>query len=502
MKKQLLITCGLALALFSCSKEKNSDSGPTPGDKYYTFQMSSLNANFGLVCIEESNRYPEEYCVDYFGEEFLAGTTIQFSTRLEHLDRKYSFDQWSDGNKEEIRSVVLNSDFEIQASFVKTNVISESKAFDAGSGAAGGTGLIEHDGGYFMTGFTTTNGQNGDFLGEDTGVYGRQFLIKVDIADRVEWIKTYEGEEFFAFQPCIKTDEGLFFFGGSNQVQGLHVRFINFEGEMLWSKVYEDLQVARSTIKSSSNTVIFNDETQIYSINSSGDLATVTTITDLNNKGLGDDVLTDIRRVDMFPNGNLLVAGRSILEEKQVLTVIEIDQTQEIINKTHIDYGGNSNFFGFNVKSVDNETFIIHGTTNSTDGIFENGLSFEYNYEVMLKIKFNQAPLWVKFLKTDQSIREESTIIVKNDNIYTITGSRTGGRASISSIDFLSGDVNWNKTFHSGSYTDFKDFEVLPEAILFAGVASAVDNEFNIFMDTGRQYAFLLKTDLNGNVLR
>ena len=475
MNRPLLLLV-ISLFFLSCSSEDSLS-------KFLIEIESNGNGYFEFCAVEGCSS------LQSISEMYDAGTIVEFEAIP---DTYYAFDRWSDGSDDPKRRLTLNRDYQLTVSFVKQNLVGKSKAFSGGSGGNEGAGrIIESNDGYFFSGFTTSNG-GGDFPDhENPQNFAKMFLVKVNSDDRIEWIKVYE-EEFFP-RAGILTSDGLISLGESNSETGTIFRSFDFDGNM---KISKNLGVTIDTNYSRFHSINYDGKDLFIIYFNNG-------ISEIDGDGnmsefMGLEEYEFVTALNKMPNGNLIVAGRKNIQNQRFISVSEIDpKDKSILREVAIDYGNSPEMWVGHVVSASEDSFILGGSTDSRSGIFENDLSFKYNYPFILKYSFDENLGWVQL---DNTTTSRNGFQISGEELVYLSSSNELKEAHFNKIDIETGEL-YTKTYRSGQYLiSIRDIIKYQNGFIISGSTCGNEDDFSIF-DGGCNYSFLLRIDDNGNIL-
>lgn len=192
----------------------------------------------------------------------------------------------------------------------------------------------------------------------------------------------------------------------------------------------------------------------------------------------------------------------SVKSDKSVTSVFK--------NKSYLRvFGGNGTADGNSIISLPEGGFLIAGSAQTDEGIFE-GLGLTEDDIFLMKVDEELNPLWIKTYGGN-SIDYANEVILTSDGGYILTGytgSNTGdfkGLLKGNHIMFLfktdrDGNKEWVKTYggtdweYGNSITETQD-----GGYVVTGYSASNNLDFE-GLRKGRNYVFLLKVDYQGNL--
>ena len=287
------------------------------------------------------------------------------------------------------------------------------------------------DGGYIVTGFTTSFGNN----------FGNIYLIKTDENGDSLWTKTFGGSVNNGASSVQETNDGGYIITGltnGDSLSDYDVYLIKTDenGDSLWTKTYGGMlmDIGSCVQQTTDGGYIITGKTaipfagyKIYLIKTdeNGDSTWTKTY------GSTHDIWG--RFVQQTNDGGYILIGSG--------GGINLIKTNENGDALWTKTFGKNLYYGNSVQQTNDEGYILTGTTNSTTNSFGNGSIDVF----LIKTNENGDSLWTK---TYGGINQDkgSSVQQTNDGGYIITGST-------SSFGNESNNVYLIKTNSEGSIT-------------------------------------------------
>lgn len=337
------------------------------------------------------------------------------------------------------------------------------------------------DGGYIVLGYTqSTDGDISDKQHEDFDYW----VLKFDAQDQLQWQKTFGGLNDDKGEHIIQTTDGGYALIGSSNSSDGDVQE-NFGGQDFW------------ILKLDPNGNILWQKTYGFQGADNG-----LHLTQTSDQGFIVSGVIDVTASGGEGNTSRLSEQRHAGGDYWVL---KLDSLGELEWSRY--FGGNFTETAEGVIETEDNSYIIVGGSDSADTDITNNLG-SYDFWV-IKISSSGDLIWEKSFGGSQ-IDEARAIVATDDGNYIIVGDTRSSDTNISNNNGAadlwlikvspSGDLLWEKTI-GGSNFDVARYIIKSQNQGFLLVGSSRSSDIDVSNNQGQNDAWILKVDVNGNLL-
>jgi len=279
---------------------------------------------------------------------------------------------------------------------------------------------ISTDGGYFISGFSNWNIQNG-YDG---------FVVKTDNQGNVIWTKNYGGNDWdFIYNSCLMPDGGLLLCGETNNGENLTDAYLirtNSVGDTLWTKkmgaagkdCYYNVKQYNNriyVIGKKFNTTINKTDASIYKLDLNGNI--------LNQDFFRGNNTDDFEYLDFYftTTGDILLTGKRQDTLNYHYAIRKIDT----LNFNQINYSTSSQNFYFNsiTEGNNNDVYTLGNNVGGAGG------------KSALYFRLNSGLFYINSANFGGIKDEQGTKIIKTSKGYAFVGSTNSYGNQNNSID-------------------------------------------------------------------
>jgi len=346
--------------------------------------FSGMNKGYGDIFIMKLNSNGETVWKKTFGGSNLDNGSSIVTTN----DGGYVLTGETRSNDNDFNGMSKGS---VDIFVIKLNSSGETvwkKTFGGSINEGGQSITTTNDGGYVLTGYTTSN--DGDFSGMNKGNY-EIFVIKLNSSGETVWKKTFGGSREEGGTSITTTNDGGYVltgwtysndgdFNGMNKGNyDIFVIKLNSNGETVWKKTYggSSRDEGRSIITTTDGGYVLTG----WTYSNDGDFSGM-------NKG----------DYEIF--------------------VMKLNSNGEIEWKK--TFGGSGTDWGFSITTTNDGGYVLTGYTKSNDGDF-SGMNKGDRDIFVMKLNSNGDTVWKKAFG-GSNLDNGSSIVTTNDGGYVLTG--------------------------------------------------------------------------------
>jgi hypothetical protein len=348
----------------------------------------------------------------------------------------------------------------------------------------GGSTIVEaHDGGYVVSGNTSSYGAGSADI----------YLVKIDSLGNVIWTKTFGGASSEYLPTMIKTSDSCYMITtttrsfGSNNVEKMYVLKTDISGNILWSRSFVNDDSTRATygngiIETPGGFIAVGSDHKARSVflikaDNNGDTVQVKRI------GNRDSILYRSYgggKIIQALNGNYVIAGGYY----QTTSALSLGLCLKI------DSNLNVNWFKTYSTSIGGHYTIYDIVPTGDSGYISVGDAGTWNM-VLSKMDGMGTVQWTKTFGVEGRI---NSIVQTSDGGYAFVAYRRGGNGNCLLIKINSnGDTLWSRRYFGGDLIG-----------AYSDVRQTIDGGFIISTSTlrsgaGRSDILLIKTDSLGH---